>query len=497
MAVPTPLYRLKPVRLQLVKTPTGPYARLLRRPWPEVAAFGKGTTSVLLRGAKIVQAIPLWASEQACYYARGVSRGWVPEDFRDINWAWTSAVADANSVEYLAVPIAHMRLANDERVGVIAEALSPWQRKPVERWRKELKGDIWLTVVRVFSFDPVEITLLQKNRLHAMVSPFRARNIKAVLSDNAWQDEVKIIEGAIDEIRVDAVAKAGKLPGETSPYSIDQIVSETGFAKGEIERYQRLLKRKKQLVFCGPPGAGKTYVADKLARLVVGDGGGFSETIQFHPSYAYEDFVQGLRPTTRNGRVVYELAEGAFLRFCRRAKNVEPAPCVLLIDELNLEPLARVLGELIFLLEYRQKAIVLSGGGEDFSIPDNVYIVGTMNAADRSIALVDQAIIRRFAFVQLLPNYEVLAKYLSDREINPDQLVELLREINECIGSEDFLLGTSFFMRDGGKLPEKIADIWQCEVEPYLKEALYDRPRELAKYRWFEGVEHLLQEWKR
>jgi 5-methylcytosine-specific restriction protein B len=129
------------------------------------------------------------------------------------------------------------------------------------------------------------------------------------------------------------------------------------------------LARKKQLVFYGPPGTGKTYIAEKLAESIVHGGHGFYQTIQFHPSYAYEDFVQGLRPKTRDGRVVYEMAEGVFLRFCKQAEEVKPAPCVFMIDELNRAPLARVLGELLYLLEYRQKAVVLAGGARHFQSP--------------------------------------------------------------------------------------------------------------------------------
>jgi MoxR-like ATPase len=494
MALPTKPQRLKPTRLHLVKTPTGPYARLLRRPWPEVVALGEGKTAVLLRGTKVVRAIPLWASQQASYYARGVRGGWVPEDFKDENWARQYVGADAAQVEYIALPVAHLRLANDESVCAIAEVLSPWRGESIERWRGALKGDLWLTVVRVYSFDPVFITLQQANRLHAKVRPFRTRNMNAVLSDAAWEKEMKKIEAAVEGARVGiGVKEKPQIP--ITSYGIEQVAGETGIEKEEITRYIRVIKRKKQLVFSGPPGTGKSYLAGKLARLMVAQTTGFSETIQFHPSYAYEDFVQGLRPLTRRGRVVYELLDGAFLRFCRRADSVRPAPCVLVIEELNRAPLARVLGELIYLLEYRQDAVELAGG-ENFSIPDNVYIVGTMNAADRSIALVDQAIIRRFAFISLAPNYEVLAKYLTARGLESDSLVELLREINECIGNEDLLLGTSFFMSGEGDLVEDIGDIWQTEIEPYLREALYDRPREWAKYRWRNGVEHRLREWK-
>lgn len=494
MVLPAKLYRLKPARLRLVKTPAGPYARLLRRPGPEVAALGEGKTIVLLRGTKVVQAIPLWASAQASFYTRGVSRGWVVDDFMDENWARKFSLADADTVEYLALPTAHIRLANDERVGAIAEVLSPWRGGPIDRWRRALKGDLWLTLVRVYSFDSVCITLQQSNRLHAKTKPFRAHNLKAVLSDETWEKEVQKVEKVIAGLRANTPGIRERSPVPAKPYDIDQMSVETGFPQGEIQNYLRLLQRKKQLVFCGPPGTGKTYIAGKVARLMAEMGSGFSETIQFHPSYSYEDFVQGLRPVTSQGRVVYELVDGSFLRFCRRARSVHPAPCVLLVDELNRAPLARVLGELIYLLEYRQEAIALASGDE-FSIPDNVFIIGTMNAADRSIALVDQAIIRRFSFVSLQPNYKILSAYLKRDGLDPDPLVELLQEINECIGDRDLLLGTSYFMGEKGELPAHIGDIWRFEVEPYLREALYDRPRDFAKYQWANGVEHRLNGW--
>jgi len=492
-----PSFNLKPVRLQRVKAPSGPYTRLLRRPGPEVVALGGGMTSVVLRGTRILHTLPLWASEKACYYAAGGIAGWRTEDFIDDKWVQSCDAGDADHVEFLAVPVAHLRLANDGRVDAIAEALSPWKGQAIERWRRDLKGAIWLTVVRVYSFATVAITLRHSNRLHATVRPFRARSLQPVIHEAAWAQKILKIQDVLNELSTGKSSRGLEKPAaKMRSYTIKNMSRETGLDECVIKKYQRLLWRKKQLVFYGPPGTGKTYIAEKLAQTMIGDEGGFSETVQFHPSYAYEDFVQGLRPQTRGGNVVYELVEGAFLRFCKKAKNVATAPCVLLIDELNRAPLARVLGELLYLLEYRHKAVVLSGGGDEFSIPDNVYIIGTMNAADKSIALVDQAIIRRFSFVHLLPNYKILAQYLSTRGLNPTALIALLEEINEEIGDEDQLLGTSFFMQDESELPERISDIWQGEIEPYLKESLFDRPKELNRYLWDGGVKSRLDHWE-
>jgi 5-methylcytosine-specific restriction protein B len=194
-------------------------------------------------------------------------------------------------------------------------------------------------------------------------------------------------------------------------YTLDDFTEDTGFEPEVIARWERILNRKKHIVFQGPPGTGKTYVAERLAKMMVSETYGFIEVVQFHPAYAYEDFVQGIRPKPMDGGLTYELEEGRFLAFCRRAdEEANGAPCVLIIDEINRAHLSRVFGELMYLLEYRDKAIPLAAGGEPFRIPGNVYLIGTMNTADRSIALVDHALRRRFSFIRLNPDYNILKK---------------------------------------------------------------------------------------
>ena len=178
----------------------------------------------------------------------------------------------------------------------------------------------------------------------------------------------------------------------------------------------RAIERKGQAILYGPPGTGKTYVAERLARHLVGGGDGFVELVQFHPAYAYEDFIQGIRPKTRT-------AAGLLTRRClagswnSATRPQRPArACVLIIDEINRANLARVFGELMYLLEYRDREVPLAGGGR-LQIPANVRLIGTMNTADRSIALVDHALRRRFAFLALYPNYDVLRDFHRTREI--------------------------------------------------------------------------------
>jgi 5-methylcytosine-specific restriction protein B len=153
----------------------------------------------------------------------------------------------------------------------------------------------------------------------------------------------------------------------------------------------------------------------------------------------------------------------------------------LIIDEINRANLSRVFGELMYLMEYRDQAITLAGGAE-FIIPENVRILGTMNTADRSIALVDHALRRRFAFLELFPNFEILRQYHDKTGCNVDGLIQILEQLNKNIENSNYSLGISYFMRKD--LPVHLEDIWKTEIEPYLHEYFFDKPQRAALFSW-------------
>ena len=222
------------------------------------------------------------------------------------------------------------------------------------------------------------------------------------------------LEDALTLIGPEPIERNG-LPPQPR-YTLEDFAAESRFAKNRIQDWERKLRRKMHIVFQGPPGTGKTFVAERMARMLLSESVGYSDTVQFHPSYAYEDFMQGIHPQVEDGELTYRIQAGRFLEFCEEARKRDAqTPCVLIIDEINRANLSRVFGELMYLLEYRDKAIPLAVGGEKFNIPANVYLIGTMNTADRSIALVDHALRRRFAFIHLPPDYEVLKARLGRR----------------------------------------------------------------------------------
>ncbi len=278
-------------------------------------------------------------------------------------------------------------------------------------------------------------------------------------------------------------------------FSVSDFIDQAGFSKKIIESWMRILQRKKQIVFQGPPGTGKTFVAERLAKLMVSGTNGFWEVVQFHPAYSYEDFIQGFRPRpSGDGGFEFELEKGRFLEFCNKAKTTS-APCVLIIDEINRAHLSRVFGELMYLLEYREKEISLASGGVMFKIPDNVYVVGTMNTADRSIALVDHALRRRFSFIRLNPDYDVMKRYLESFGYPADSFLSVLKEMNGYIGDRNYEIGISYFMKNGDKLKQYLPDIWINEIEPYLEEYFYDQPQKVEPFRWSSLIENKLRGW--
>lgn len=267
-------------------------------------------------------------------------------------------------------------------------------------------------------------------------------------------------------------------------YSLTKLAEHTGMSEAILNHWLEALERKNQAILYGPPGTGKTFLAEHLARHLVSDGDGFMDLVQFHPAYSYEDFIQGIRPLAReDGLLKYDVVPGRFLEFCKRAGNCQGI-CVLIIDEINRANLARVFGELMYLLEYREREIPLSTDGELFEIPKNVRIIGTMNTADRSIALVDHALRRRFAFIKLQPDYEVLKRYhIKENTGFPiNNLIQVLGDLNRAIKDPNYEIGISYFLKPD--LMNHLESIWKMEIEPYLEEYFFDNAKNVDQFRW-------------
>lgn len=246
---------------------------------------------------------------------------------------------------------------------------------------------------------------------------------------------------------------------------------------------EQLLTDKKQLILQGAPGTGKTWVAEALAEFWA-ESSNRVKTVQFHESYGYEDFVFGIKPRVDSkGQTAFVPEEGLFIKFCRQVRESK-AKFVLVIDEINRAKTARVFGELLYLLEYRDKEVQLSSG-EMFSIPPNLYVVGTMNTVDKSIALVDYALRRRFAFATLRPveagKSTVLGGWMRlNRIANADSVERLFIALNSEVEQRDaaLMVGHSYFMLDRVKAArefthETLEFIWRYYVLPLISEYEY------------------------
>jgi 5-methylcytosine-specific restriction protein B len=257
-----------------------------------------------------------------------------------------------------------------------------------------------------------------------------------------------------------------------SPSLADELLLDMPWLQEIVD----LLNEKRQVVFYGPPGTGKTYVAQALAKHAVG--GQQYDLVQFHPAYSYEDFFEGFRPKLDAGGIEFELRPGPLRRLADQARLAPEHPHVLVIDEINRGNIAKIFGELYFLLEYRDRSMTVQYGNEQFSLPDNLFVIGTMNTADRSIALVDSALRRRFYFVGFLPSEEPLRSLLGkwlEREGHPEDAAEYLQALNEALtrvdANDETSIGPSYFItRDG---PPDLDRIWRHAIAPLLEERFY------------------------
>ncbi|QDV07327.1 5-methylcytosine-specific restriction enzyme B [Planctomycetes bacterium Poly30] len=248
-----------------------------------------------------------------------------------------------------------------------------------------------------------------------------------------------------------------------------------------LDEIVEMLSAKKQLIFYGPPGTGKTYLAQRIAEHLTADGGNY-RLVQFHPSYSYEDFIEGFRPQVNDqGEMSYVLKPGPLKEIADAAREDPGNPYLLLIDEINRGNLAKIFGELYFLLEYREQSLVLqygSGTDDEFSLPKNLYVIGTMNTADRSIALVDAAIRRRFFFVEFSPTEppisDLLRKWLAVHRMS-DLPARLLDELNRRLDDTDYAVGPSYLMHPNVDQAPELERTWKHAIMPLLAEHFYGK----------------------
>jgi 5-methylcytosine-specific restriction protein B len=242
------------------------------------------------------------------------------------------------------------------------------------------------------------------------------------------------------------------------------------------------LKEKPQIVLYGPPGTGKTFVAQAIASELLENNGGFDEErvtlVQFHPSYGYEDFVEGLRPVSKANGIVFETVAGEIVKLSKLIQN-DGQPRVLIIDEINRANIPRVFGELMYLLEYRDKKINLMLH-DGFMLPKDLYVIATMNTADKSTRVMDSALRRRFDFFSLEPDVIVLKKYYAD-SANHNEIGEELFEgfvaLNSALLTDldrHRLIGHSYFMKDVFSL-QTLRARWERQIAPLIEEYFFDR----------------------
>ncbi|WP_313896474.1 DUF4357 domain-containing protein [Streptomyces sp. GC420] len=296
------------------------------------------------------------------------------------------------------------------------------------------------------------------------------------LTDEELADDAEAIERD-PSVEVPAIAarRELELPQPGQELADELLVHDVEW----LRELRDLLWDERQLVLYGPPGTGKTYLALKLAEFL---GGGPEQVklVQFHPSYAYEDFFEGFRPREdpQTHEVAFRLTAGPLRELADLASREgnRHVPHFLVIDEINRANLAKVFGELYFLLEYRNKSVRLTYSGDDFALPPNLFVIGTMNTADRSIALVDAAMRRRFAFVELSPRTEptrgLLRRWLhaQDRDVEP---ADLLDALNARIDEPDFLIGPSYLMKKGVYREGGLERTWRTKILPLLEEHHY------------------------
>ena len=420
---------------------------------------GTGMSVQLFRALSIVvEAVVRWIGLPAEDRAQALDDPWAWRDFVQ-SLPGSSFPTQRNELLYLVHP------------GVFGEVVSGENRGAI---RAAFIGEIDVQAEDDpdVVFQQITLALQQKVNGPALyyVEPLASRWQKQQLADPTLDPEPGPAPGPIPDPKPVQQERA------VFPTASTGLADHLHMPESWLQETLDLIERRKQVILYGPPGTGKTFLAQALSKHVTDGTDGETTVVQFHPTYSYEDFFEGFRPVANDdsGTLAFSLRKGPLRRLADAAAANPEANYFLVIDEINRGNIAKVFGELYFLLEYRDSEISLLYSDEPFILPSNIFVIGTMNTADRSIAMLDAAMRRRFAFVELHPEgdpvRDVLARWAATKGLQDDR-ADLLARLNAAIADHDAKVGPSFLMRDldaGG-----LADVWRYEILPLLAEHHY------------------------
>ncbi|CAM1669934.1 AAA family ATPase [Streptococcus mitis] len=313
--------------------------------------------------------------------------------------------------------------------------------------------------------------------------PYPGKAAMKTLTDiTPYIDVVEKLKNIFDDDTSEDIEEVEK---SYSSYTKEDFLNDVFMSEEEYERLRSVLVFKKNIILQGAPGVGKTYTAKRLAYSLIGEKNvDRVKMVQFHQSYSYEDFIMGFRPSD----IGFELRKGTFYNFCKRAALDAVNDYFFIIDEINRGSLSKIFGELFMLLENdkRGASLQLVYSDEKFSIPDNLYIIGMMNTADRSLAMLDYALRRRFAFFELKPGFETdgfKSYQLTINNSKLNNLITCIKNLNYAIVSDEtlgegFCIGHSYLcnLKSESVDEQVISNIVEYELVPLLKEYWFDEP---------------------